>query len=665
MNSLVWMLAGLILMVVGGFASAFFGVRRSRYTRQIGAWSLAAGCAMAMIPSCQTLWSGVSVQLALPWPITLGTFHVGLDPLSAFFAIPICGLSFLGAFYGMEYLPSNSKATGFAWAGYNLLVASMLLVVLARQAILFLTAWEIMALASFFLVAFENERESVRRAAWLYLVAAHVSAAFVAALFFCLGHYTGSLDFDAWSGGSSLPSGIGTVIFFLALVGFGIKAGFWPFHIWLPEAHPAAPSHVSAVMSGVMIKTGIYGLVRVLTFFDTPPMSWGWTLVGIGITSGVLGVLYALAQSDLKRLLAYHSVENIGIIAIGLGLGCLGLSTGRSLLAFVGFAGGLLHVLNHAVFKGLLFLGAGSVLHATGIRNTNRLGGLLKAMPVTGRTFFIGSLAICGLPPLNGFVSEFLIYFGAYHGAVAFHSGLIVSCLAVVLGMALIGGLAAAAFTKAFGIVFLGEPRSREAAAAHEAGPAMRAAMTILAIFCPMIALLASSILQLMAPVLSTVLHVSAGVLTSQLEETVYFLNQIVMISLFFGMVAILLLLLRRSLPGAKNVESAVTWDCGYARPSARMQYTASSFAQPIKALFAFLLGSHSHLTPPRGILPQAIASFTSTAPDRVNERFYHPIFEAILKGLRRVRVLQHGEVQLYVLYVAMTLVALLIWCLR
>ena len=270
-----------------------------------------------------------------------------------------------------------------------------------------------MSLASFFLVMFDDEKESVRRAGWIYLVAMHLGTAFLLAMFLLLGQERRLAGFRAALGRARRRSG---VLFLLAVVGFGTKAGFIPLHVWLPEAHPAAPSHVSAVMSGVMIKTGIYGLLRMLTLLGPPPAWWGWTLLGIGVVSGVLGVLFALAQHDLKRLLAYHSVENIGIIALGLGVGLLGISYGNPTMAALGFAGGLLHVVNHAVFKSLLFLGAGSVLHATGTGEIDRLGGLLKRMPVTGATFLVGAAAISGLPPLNGFVSEFLIYLGALAG---------------------------------------------------------------------------------------------------------------------------------------------------------------------------------------------------------------------------------------------------------
>ena len=290
----------------------------------------------------------------------------------------------------------------------------MLLVVVARNGVLFLMSWELMSLASFFLVMFEDEQEKIRRAG-LDLPGRHAPGHGVAGGDVSLvGQDAGSLDFERLSAAAA-PSGI---LFLLALIGFGTKAGFIPLHVWLPEAHPAAPSHVSAVMSGVMIKTGIYGLLRMLTLLGPPPAWWGWTLLGIGVVSGILGVLYALSQHDLKRLLAYHSVENIGIIAIGLGVGPAG-----NPLPQPGHGGpraspaALLHVVNHAVFKSLLFLGAGSVLHATGTGEIDRLGGLLKRMPVTGATFLIGAAAISGLPPLNGFVSELLILPRRHGGA--------------------------------------------------------------------------------------------------------------------------------------------------------------------------------------------------------------------------------------------------------
>lgn len=334
-----------------------------------------------------------------------------------------------------------------------------------------------MSVSSFFLVLFENEKKDVPKAAWTYLVATHIGTLFLLAMFIILGNASGSFDFSSWN--MLFPGALTSVVFVLAVIGFGTKAGFIPMHVWLPEAHPAAPSFVSALMSGAMIKTGIYGLVRIVTFLGVPCIWWGYMLIVIGIVSGILGILLALAQHDLKRLLAYSSIENVGIISIGIGLGILGLSLNNPVLIIFGFTAGLLHVVNHAFFKGLLFLGAGAVLHATGTREMDIMGGLFKKMPLTGLFFLIGSAAICGLPPLNGFLSEFIIYFVSFKNIIG-HSNSIIVYLAVIASLALIGGLAVACFSKVVGIVFSGEPRSPVCHNAHEAGILMRLSMGLL-----------------------------------------------------------------------------------------------------------------------------------------------------------------------------------------
>ena len=377
-----------IFLFVGTGVVALFG-GSARWSTIVGAGGVVIGSLIGLGAAVPVFLGGPPAVLHLSWEVPYGSFVVALDALSAFFLLPIFLLSAAAAVYGSEYLQvyRDTKHLGASWFLFNVLVASMTLVVIARNGILFLMGWEVMALASFFLVTFEDEQASVRQAGWVYLVATHMGTAFLLALFILLGREHGSLDFDQFT----VSAGPG-LLFLLAVIGFGTKAGFMPLHVWLPEAHPAAPTHVSALMSGVMIKTGIYGLVRILTLLGPPPMWWGWVLCGIGLSSGILGVLFALAQHDLKRLLAYHSVENIGIIALGLGIGLIGLHAGVPVLAVFGFGGGLLHVVNHALFKGLLFLGAGAVLHATGTRDMEHLGGLLKRMPWTGFSFLIGAV---------------------------------------------------------------------------------------------------------------------------------------------------------------------------------------------------------------------------------------------------------------------------------
>jgi hydrogenase-4 component B len=380
-------------------------------------------------------------------------------------------------------------------------------------------------------------------------------------------------------------------------------------------------------------------------------------LLGVGAVSGILGVLYALAQHDLKRLLAYHSVENIGIIAIGLGVGLLGKAHGLPLVALLGFGGALLHVLNHALFKGLLFLGAGSVLNAAGTRDMEHLGGLLKRMPWTGTCFLVGAAAICGLPPLNGFVSEFLIFLGAFFAAMRG-----ASWGAVAIGsLALIGGLALACFTKAFGVVFLGEPRGERAARAQEAPWSMRLPMALLAVFCALIGLGGAAALSWSSHALAQASGIPIQDFLPALEEALGPLELVAMTSALFLLVLAGLIALRSALLAGRERRVSGTWDCGYAAPTARMQYTASSFAEPLTKLFAPILRTRERAAGPEGLFP-ASAAFATETPDAFRDELYRPAFEGALKSVWKLRRLQHGRIQLYVLYIALTLAALLAW---
>ncbi|MBI2195204.1 MAG: oxidoreductase [Planctomycetes bacterium] len=655
------LLAAILLLILSGVA-ALVSEDASHPSASMGAFGAAAGCALGLTAALMVLIGGQTESLRLAWSVPRGAFLIELDPLSAFFLIPTLGLSGLAALYGSEYLQAGGvrRALGPSWFFFNLLVASMAVVLVARNAVLFLMAWEVMSVSSYFLVMHESEKESVREAGWTYLVAAHLGTAFLIVLFLLLGREFGTLDFGGPGRTIAAAPQVSGLLFILALIGFGTKAGFVPVHVWLPEAHPAAPSHVSAVMSGVMVKTGIYGLARILTFLGPPQGWWGWVLIGMGLSSGILGVLFALAQHDLKALLAYHTVENIGIIALGLGLGVLGLSAGLPGVAVLGFAGGLLHVLNHALFKGLLFLGAGAVAHGSGTREMDEMGGLLKRMPWTGATFLVGAVAISGLPPLNGFVSEFLIYLGAISGL---HSpaATAVAGVGVMGGLALIGGLAAACFAKAFGIVFLGEPRSGHAEHAHEAGPLMRLSMALLAISCAAIGLLAPRVVRAMSPAIATIAGLTPGRCRDLLTPGTGSLALVVTASVVFLVLVLLLAVLRRALLAGRTVSETGTWDCGYARPTPRMQYSASSFAQPLTDLFGPVLRTERRGSPPRGYFPDD-AAFATKTRDVWREELWRRVFAAAEWVLSKFAWLQQGRVHLYILYIALTLLALLIW---
>ncbi len=656
-----------LLVFFGGGLICLATSWHPRLARIAGPCVTVAGCAFGMLPIGAALSGKCISGFRLPWSLPFGTMYVEMDALSAVFAAPILIIGAMAAIYGSAYLRpfEDRKNLAVSWFFFNLLIGSMLLVVLARNAMLFLLAWEIMSLASFFLVMFENEHENVRRAGWIYFVATHIGTAFLLVLFLLLGKGGGSLDFAGF-----LPTEghikSSTTLFILAVIGFGAKAGFIPMHVWLPEAHPAAPSHVSAVMSGVMIKTGIYGLLRVLIFLGAPPPWWGWTLAGIGAFSGILGILFALAQHDIKRLLAYSSVENIGIIALGLGVGMLGVSYDHPVMAFLGFSGSLLHVINHAVFKSLLFLGAGSVAHNCHTREIDQLGGLLKKMPVTALAFLVGSVAICGLPPLNGFLSEFMIYTGSL-SALSQTSGVPIAGLGtsfiVLASLALIGGLATACFTKVFGIVFLGEPRSSHAAHAQETMTAMRIPMMTLAAICLIIGLSGPVTIQTLAPAAEQM----TGCTVATTTAPAWIKDSLLMITLTVsGILALsaLLALIRSRLIAGRNTSVAATWDCGYAAPTPRMQYTASSFVDPITLMFHFVLRTHRRIAPPSGLFPGK-SSFASETPDVYRDRIYDPAFAAAERLFSRLRWIQHGRINIYILYIALALIALLAWKLR
>jgi hydrogenase-4 component B len=656
-------LFAIMIFCFSGICSSIFG-KNPRLANIVGAGGTVLGCLIGLVPAAIVLWTGQARDFQRAWQIPFGSFSLKLDALSAFFLFTILILSAVAAIYGNTYLWDyrKRKNLGASWCFFNILVASMVTVVVSHNGVLFLMAWEIMSLASFFLVTFEDENENVRKAGWIYLVATHIGTAFLFVLFILLAHQGPSLNFDHFTPSGMNGTSMAAMAFLLSVVGFGTKAGFMPLHVWLPEAHPAAPSHVSAVMSGVMIKTGIYGLLRTLTFLGQPEPWWGWLLIAVGLTSGVLGVLFALAQHDLKRLLAYHSVENIGIITLGLGLGVLGLALNQPFLAVLGFGGGLLHVLNHALFKGLLFLGAGAVLHATGERNIEKLGGLIHHMPWTGTLFLIGSFAICGLPPLNGFVSEFLIYVGAFIGTG--FSGVSLSGIGVITGLAAIGGLATACFTKAFGIVFLGEPRHIPALQGHEIGWGMKIPMLILATGCLSIGLLAPIIISIMNPVIATVTGLMKNDIGVHLAIVSQPLQQVTALSCIFILILGLLITLRRHMLSGRTPRQTSTWDCGFLRPTARMQYTASSYAQPLTSMFGFFLQTHQEFHAPEGLFPTKAGLHTRT-DDLFSQKLFQPLFRGIERLLLQLHWLQQGRVQIYVLYVAVTILALLIWNLR
>jgi hydrogenase-4 component B len=639
------------VLLLGSGIPGLFTCRAGRGGERIALAMVLAGASLGGSAVVTALAMGQIAAVTLPWAVPGGSLSLALDGISAVFLLPVYLITALGALYGLGYWPQQQQLRSGRRLRlfYGVIAAALTVVMAAADGILFLVAWEIMALAGFFLVTTEEHKAEARRAGFIYLVATHIGTLALFAMFVLLENGAGSFAFPA-AGTLATGAVAATAIFLLGLFGFGIKAGLMPLHIWLPGAHAAAPSHVSALLSGVMIKSGIYGLVRLTGFFADIPSWWGWLVLFLGASSGIMGVAFAIAQHDIKRLLAYHSVENIGIIALGLGTALLGRTYDLPVLVVLGLAGALLHVVNHGLFKSLLFLGAGAVIHASGSRELNHYGGLLRSMPWTGLFFLGGAVAISGLPPLNGFVSEWFIYLGLFKTIEGDALGVRLAVFALP-ALALIGALALACFVKVFGVTFLGAARTPAAGQAHEAPITMLAPMGILLLCCALIGIFPGIVLPLLSRAVSdwSGADVGAAALFAQTAPVGWISVSALFLLLLLGLVA---LYVRRSRQG-KEVASAPTWGCGYAFPTARMQYTASSFADLLTGLFRWGLRPEQHGGHVNGTLPAASAWSTHT-PDTVLDRLLIPLLEFSAKVSTWLRArLQNGSMGLYLLYIA------------
>ncbi len=578
--------------------------------------------------------------------------HLRLDAVSALFLALLSVVGGAGAVYAREYW-NDTKHPQSAWTGriwWTVLVLGLGLTLLAVNGLHFLIAWELFTLAGYFLVTLDRRLPEVRKAGWLYLGASHVAVLCLFAFFTILAAKTGSWELGPMRDRPELAP-----LFWLALVGFGLKAGMFPLHVWLPAAHANAPSHVSAILSGVTLKIGIYGLVRFTGWMPVPP-SAGWVVAVLGVVSAVLGVAFALGQHDLKRLLAYHSVENIGIILIGLGFGMVAVGQDNAAWGQLALAGGLLHVWNHGLFKALLFFAAGSVLHATGTREMSRLGGLWRTMPWTASLFALGAAAISGLPPLNGFVSEWLVYLGLFDATIA-HGPTAWAAIPAAILLGVTGALALACFAKVCGVVFLGAPRSAATEHAHESGPAMRGAMALLGAGCVAIGLAPVLFWPAVARAVGVWQPAWAG---TAMPVPLLALTQIHVAVAVLALVAAVWLWRKVRQAGLTR---ALTWDCGYAAPTARMQYTAGSFAGIITEWFAWILRPVRHEHRPEEVFP-ARASFSQHTPETVLEYTIEPTGSVVMQVARTARRFQHGRVQSYLLYLLLGLGALaaMVW---
>ncbi len=654
------LIGGGLLLVSGILGLAFSW--RSAFGQWLATGLAVLGGGVGLSGAVRVFGLGTAPGLAISWSIPGASWEMSADALGAFFLIPVFLMGALGSIYGLSYWrqrehPGNGRRLRFFW---GTVMAGMVVLILARNAILFLLGWEFMALSGFFLVGTEDHEPGVRRASWIYFISTHVATLTLFGLFVLLRHVTGSFQLRPIA---VHEASLGTLywLFFMVLLAFGVKAGLMPFHVWLPDAHANAPSHVSALLSGIMLKMGIYGMIRIYGYLPAPPISWGALLLFLGTTSALLGIAFAISQRDLKRLLAYSSVENIGIVVMGLGLAMVGRSCGRPDWVLLGLSGCLLHIWNHSLFKPLLFMGAGAVVHTMRTREIERMGGLAKTMPRTAFLFMIGAVAISGLPPLNGFVSELLIYIGLFRTLPAQGTPSWAVGTLAAPALALVGALALACFVKASGAVFLGAPRTEQAHRTHESPGLMLGPMAVLAA-CSMAIGLGS---HWLAPLLDQIVACWAPDEHQprlSLASLVPFRGVTAAGTALIAAAAIVTIVCEVWLRPARAPRVG-TWDCGYARPSPRMQYTSSSFADTLVRLFRGILRPRSEPPEIETLFP-APSRFQSVTEDVVLSRVILPVLKRFKRLADRMRVIQRGRMTNYVVYIFATVVILLIWTL-
>jgi hydrogenase-4 component B len=678
----LFLLKTALLCSVAGASCGLIFVGRERWANAttFGFASLGAGLGLsAAVLALAGNDAGRALSVDL-WPplIPYVRFSIKLDPLGALFLLIVSILGLALSVYSFGYMRGfyGRKNVGVLGALYNVLLLATNLVFVADNAFFFLIGWEVMALTAYCLVSTEHEQVQTRNAGVLYFIMSHIGTGCLVLGFLLLFQAAdGSYSFAAFHWiGQRMPAGQQSAAFLLFLVGFGVKAGIVPLHIWLPAAHPVAPSNISALMSGVLIKTGIYGLTRVLfDFLGTPPVWWGVTVLTIGTASAVLGVLYALMQHDLKTLLAYHSIENIGIILMGLGAAMMFLQSGHAVLASLALIAGLYHTLNHATFKALLFLGAGAVLHSTHTRDMERMGGLIKRMPVTAFFFLIGAVAISALPPLNGFVSEWLTYQSLLQGFGSTEH--LVRLMFPIAGamLALTGALAAACFVKAFAITFLAQPRSDAAAKAPEASFSMLLGQGILAATCGLLGLWPAAFLRCADPItrqltgeaLAGKLLLSNGLVIGTVVPSGGKVSTLGITVAGLTLLSVPLLL-RWVFSRQSEVRVAPTWDCGLRGLTPQMEYSATGFSKPIRMIFKALFRPRREVQREYDYSPYFAKTirFESHVEELFEKRFYRPLNRVVLRLSRRMRALQAGSIQAYLIYIFITLISLLLFAL-
>ena len=638
---------GILLFVLSGVISLF--CRENIKLKVITFLSFFASI-LTIIPAFKTLLFGLPEGLIYTWNGILGEVPFIIDILSAFFIIIISFVSFLCILYSNGYMkPYENKSKKYTSHCFFLpmLTASMLLVTVVQNALFFLIVWELMSLSSFFLVIFEDDKKEVLSAGVKYLIYMHISVIFIIALMALMSVKAGSYDFETFKNIFIKQPYLKDIVFFFAFLGFGTKAGFVPMHNWLPDAHPAAPSHISAVMSAVMIKTGLYGILRILLIIDKPTALIAFFMLCISVLTALYGIVYAVTQKDIKKILAYSSVENIGIAGIGIGVGMIGMFYGNSVVTLLGFAGSIFHILNHSIFKSLLFMGAGSVYLKTHTKNIEKLGGLIKSMPKTAVFFLIACLSICALPPFNGFIGEFLIYLGLFGSLKMDTSGLFILIILSAAGLALVGTLALLCFTKIFSITFLGLPRSEYSQKVEsDVAKSMLMPMCILSLL--------TLVIGLCAPIIFVPVSCSVADFVGVqyfYTDFVAILSVLVKLFLCFGLLVLvfaIVFVIRKLL--CRKYVSYNTWGCGYDKGNNHIQYTASSYVGPFSSIMTPLFKKIFDVKKPKGLFPKD-AHYNSSVEDVEEAYLINPIVKFDEKFLSKFERLQDGNIQHYILY--------------
>ncbi|MCZ7382579.1 MAG: hydrogenase 4 subunit B [Candidatus Methanoperedens sp.] len=661
---------GLILFYLIGATSALIFNRNDRictYTSFLSA---------SMASVFGVIFSG-SILLGNNFSLTLSgspilNFGFFVDKLSAFFIFAISITAFAVSIYSTGYVREyfGKKNIGYLCFLYNIFILSMILVVSANNAVMFLIVWELMSIISYLLVVFEHEKQETRNAGFIYILMTHVGTGFIILSFLIVAGSSGSFSFETFrAAGMTMPSNLKDMAFLFALIGFGTKAGIVPLHIWLPYAHPAAPSNVSALMSGVMIKTAIYMLIRVsIDFLGGGAWWWGMLLLIIASVSALIGVMYALMEHDMKRLLAFHSVENIGIILIGVGVSMIFMSSGHPDLAAFGLIAALYHTINHAVFKSLLFMGAGSVIYTTHTKNIEEYGGLIKRMPWTAFFFLIGAISISALPPFNGFVSEWLTLQAQLLSINLTDNITKIAVLFSGAGLALTGALAAACFVKAFGISFLALPRSGHAEHAKEVPVPMLAGMAVLALMCIVLGILPFYVVNILDSVstplvgtsISSRISFDLGIGTlSSFPASISTTWIALLVFVVLPLPVIVYMLMSRT-----NTVKYETWGCGQPVLTSRNEYTATAFSKPIRMWLGGIFRPHREIQTTYSDSPffKDRVIFESEIEPVFERYLYSPVTWVVLTVSRLMRVIQTGYIQTYLLYILITLVIALIF---